>query len=209
MIPLCAIGSATDLKTGKHLNGTNIHMFFNMNLVLLLTCVLPLATSACAQIFLRLDGISGSSTFVGHENEIDITSFDFSVDHHPPSAGTNGILSGGTNGTGKATFSPIVITKSLDVASPLLFNHTATGEVIPFGNLTAVRFGEEMRSPIERVDLSNVVVINYTQKASIEQGPLQITEVISLAYSRISMRVAGNNGAFVIACFDVVSNVPC
>ena len=62
-------------------------------------------------IFLKLDGIDGESTTKGHEKEIEIVSYDQSIDSTVPSGG------GGGGGAGKATFSGVRIRKLLDTAS--------------------------------------------------------------------------------------------
>jgi type VI secretion system secreted protein Hcp len=67
---------------------------------------------AAFDIFLKLDGIEGASTTKGHEKEIEVLSYDQSID--ATVAGGHG---GGGGGAGKATFSDVRIRKLLDTAS--------------------------------------------------------------------------------------------
>jgi type VI secretion system secreted protein Hcp len=62
-------------------------------------------------IFLKLDGIDGESTTKGHEKEIEVVSYDQSIDSTVPSGG------GAGGGAGKATFSGVRFRKQLDTAS--------------------------------------------------------------------------------------------
>jgi type VI secretion system secreted protein Hcp len=66
---------------------------------------------ASFDIFLKLDGVSGESTTKGHEKEIEVVSYDQSIDATVPSGG------GGGGGAGKATFSAVRFRKLLDTAS--------------------------------------------------------------------------------------------
>src|SRR5690349_21393142 len=58
-------------------------------------------------IFLKLDGIDGESTTKGHDKEIEVVSYDQSIDATVSSGG----------GAGKSTFSGVRFRKLLDTAS--------------------------------------------------------------------------------------------
>src|SRR5689334_21270375 len=62
-------------------------------------------------IFLKLDGIDGESTTKGHDKEIEVLSYDQSIDLTVVSSG------GGGGGAGKSTFSGVRLRKLLDTAS--------------------------------------------------------------------------------------------
>ena len=74
-------------------------------------------------LFLKINEIPGESRKKGHQNEIDITSFDFGAVQHG-SFHTGG--SGG--GAGKAEISDIRIQKEVDKSSPMLFQACAQGK---------------------------------------------------------------------------------
>ena len=62
-------------------------------------------------VFLKLDGIDGESTTKGHEKEIEVISYDQSIDSTIPTGG------GAGGGAGKATLSGVRFRKQLDTAS--------------------------------------------------------------------------------------------
>jgi len=66
---------------------------------------------AAFDIFLKLDGIDGESKTKGHEKEIEVLSYDQSIDASLYRDGTGG------SGIGKSTFSSVRIRKPLDSAS--------------------------------------------------------------------------------------------
>jgi type VI secretion system secreted protein Hcp len=66
---------------------------------------------AAFDIFLKLDGIAGESTTKRHEKEIEVVSYDQSIDSTVITSG------GGGSGAGKATFSGVRFRKLLDSAS--------------------------------------------------------------------------------------------
>src|SRR6188474_2637081 len=105
-------------------------------------------------IFLELDGIDGESTTKGHEKEIEVVSYDQSIDSTVPSGG------GGGGGAGKATFSGVRFRKLLDTAS------------IP---IASARFAFR-RAPLDFyvVALEDVVVTHAGQCATTgAQSPLE------------------------------------
>ena len=73
-------------------------------------------------IFLKLDGIEGESTTKGHDKEIEVLSYDESLDASVIREG-----SGGGGGAGKSTFSGVRIRKLLDTASIPIALACATG----------------------------------------------------------------------------------
>lgn len=75
-------------------------------------------------IFLKLDGIDGESATKGHEKEIEVVSYDHSIDSTVPSGG------GAGGGAGKTTFSGVRVTHAgqcvtTGTQSPLAFETLA------------------------------------------------------------------------------------
>ena len=114
-------------------------------------------------IFLKLDGIEGESTTKGHEKEIEVVSYDQSIDATVPSGG------GGGGGAGKATFSGVRFRKQLDAASIPIALACASGV-----HIASARFAFR-RAPLDfyLVALEDVVVTHAGQCATSDvQSPL-------------------------------------
>ena len=115
-------------------------------------------------VFLKLDGIDGESTTKGHEKEIEVVSYDQSIDSTVPSGG------GGGGGAGKATFSGVRIRKLLDTASIPIALACASGA--PYRKRA---FRVPPRAPLDFyvVALEDVVVTHAGQCATTgTQSPL-------------------------------------
>ena len=115
-------------------------------------------------IFLKLDGIDGESTTKGHEKEIEVVSYDQSIDSTVPSGG-----GGGGGGAGKSTFSGVRIRKMLDTASIPIALACASGL-----HIATARFAFR-RAPLDFyvVALEDVVVTHAGQCATTDvQSPL-------------------------------------
>jgi type VI secretion system secreted protein Hcp len=115
-------------------------------------------------IFLKLDGIDGESTTKGHEKEIEVVSYDQSIDSTVPSGG------GGGGGAGKATFSGVRIRKLLDTASIPIALACASGV-----HIASARFAFR-RAPLDFyvVALEDVIVTHAGQCATTgSQAPLE------------------------------------
>jgi type VI secretion system secreted protein Hcp len=114
-------------------------------------------------IFLKLDGIDGESTTKGHEKEIEVVSYDQSIDSTVPA--------GGGGGAGKATFSGVRIRKLLDTASIPIALACASGL-----HIQSARFSFRRPSPpldFYVVTLEDVVVTHAGQCATTGiQSPL-------------------------------------
>ena len=117
-------------------------------------------------IFLKLDGIDGESTTKGHEKEIEVVSYDQSIDSTVPSGG-----GGSGGGAGKATFSGVRIRKLLDTASIPIALACASGL-----HIQSARFAFRRPSPpldFYVVTLEDVVVTHAGQCATTgTQSPL-------------------------------------
>ena len=116
-------------------------------------------------IFLKLDGIDGESKTKGHENEIEVVSYDQSIDATLPSGG------GGGGGAGKSTFSGVRIRKQLDTASIPIALACASGR-----HIRTARIAFRSASPASDfyvVALEDVVVTHAGQCATTgAQSPL-------------------------------------
>jgi type VI secretion system secreted protein Hcp len=116
-------------------------------------------------IFLKLDGINGESTTKGHEKEIEVVSYDQSID-------STVIISGGGGGAGagKSTFSGVRFRKLLDTASMPIALACASGL-----HIASARFAfRRAPSDFYVVMLEDVVVTHAGQCATTGiQSPLE------------------------------------
>ena len=98
--------------------------------------VLGLATAGLAQAansyFLKIDGIAGNSTDKGHKDWIDIDSFAWGVTLTTNTSGPS---------VGKASFSDLAWSQSVDISTPKWFVQVANGKHIPTVTLDVVRTG--------------------------------------------------------------------
>ena len=120
---------------------------------------------AAFYIFLELDGIAGESTTKGHEKEIEVVSYDQSIDATVISSG------GGGSGAGKTTFSGVRFRKLLDSASIPIALACASGH-----HIASARFAFRRPSPafdFYVVALEDVLVTHAGQCATTgTQSPL-------------------------------------
>jgi len=86
--------------------------------------------------YLQLDGVAGEATRMGFEGQIEIKSFNLGASNE--SSIGNG--SGG-GGTGKASLSPLTITKFADAASPLLLQACCEGVHYPTARIVLNKAG--------------------------------------------------------------------
>jgi type VI secretion system secreted protein Hcp len=122
---------------------------------------------ATFDIFLKLDGIDGESTTKGHEKEIEVLSYDQSIDATVPIGG------GGGGGAGKSTFSGVRIRKLLDTASIPIALACASGLHIASARF-AFRRASSTPFNFYVVALEDVVVTHAGQCATTGiQSPLE------------------------------------
>lgn len=109
-------------------------------------------------IFLKLDGIEGESTTKGHAKEIEVVSYDQSIDATLYRDGSGG------SGVGKSTFSGVRFRKLLDSASIPIALGCASGR-----HIASARFAFRRPSPpldFYVVTLEDVLVTHTGQCAS-------------------------------------------
>jgi type VI secretion system secreted protein Hcp len=141
---------------------------------------------ARAQMFLKLDGIDGSSTDDKHKDQIDISSFGFGIDHGATEAG--GSSSGG-GGASKAKFSTFHFSKLVDKASPALFKAAANGQHIKTAVITFRKAGESQQDFLT-YKFTDVSVDSYHQGGR-QEPPL--LEDIALDYNKVEVSYQGQN----------------
>ena len=159
---------------------------------------------ATADIHLKLGDIKGESQDDKHKDEIDVIAFDWSVEN----AGS--MSSGGGGGTGKARFTDIVFTHSLDKASPALWKACATGEHIKDGTITATKSGKGPQDFLT-LKLSDVLVTSVSKSATGGTGKAEIVETVKMQASKVEVeykpqKADGSLDAGVQFKFDIKAN---
>jgi type VI secretion system secreted protein Hcp len=110
-------------------------------------------------MFLKLDGITGESLDDKHPSEIQVTSWSFGLSN----SGSAGFGSG--SGSGKVDFQDIVLTKPVDLSTPILWQWCCNGKHCPSGTLTVRKAGT---TPLEYLVFSftNIVVSHASTAGS-------------------------------------------
>lgn len=170
---------------------------------LLVAFSLTVATPASASdVFLKLNGIFGSSTDDRHAREIEIESYSQSVQ----SGATFGF---GAGATGKASCGDIVVSKNIDLSSPALIMKVLTGARIPDGVITFRRPGKDLQE-YYTVQLTDIIVTSVEQTDMAVAGST-VKEVVKLKarqfrFNYRDQRPDGSLGAVQTFGFDCVSN---
>ncbi len=155
--------------------GPTAALTFAFGLILVLLATPHLASAQ----FLIMEGIEGESTDQGHEGEIDILSVSHAMDI--PIDPTSGLP------TGRRQHNPIVITKRIDKASPLLAQALSFNSIIASADVMyEKRDPAGTRVPELRIALQNVLVVDITQFLERDEaGALASREEVSLVYQSI------------------------
>ena len=183
----------------RRMRNTNLRQF---GLVVALLIVLGATGLQAAQVdyFLKIEGIEGESTTVGHEREIQIESFSWGVSNVP-------IVGGG--GTGKAVLQDLTMVTRMSKASPKLMLACCTGQGIPSVSFVAERANVEGEAlTYFTVTLENAMITSYQTGGSL--GDVVPTDQISLNFTKITFEYIpldenGRPGTPVTATYDVAA----
>ena len=153
-------------------------------------------------LFLEIPEIPGSSVNARHPGAIELTSYRFDATN----VSDPGV--GGSPAAGRVDFGPLVVSKALDVASPLLLLEVARGTHLPQVTLTVESIGE---SPVTLAQIvaEDVVLGEYTGSSE-EEAQLPGDDLL-LTYGRITYTVwpqnpDGSLGEPVTVSWDVERN---
>jgi type VI secretion system secreted protein Hcp len=157
---------------------------------------------AASDYFLKIDGIDGESKDDKHRGEIQIESWSFGATQ------TGTMAMGGGGGAGKVSVQDISITKSMDKASPKLFEALATGKHMKEAKLTLRKAGGDQHEYFT-ITLTDVIITNYSTGGS--SGEDRPTESLSLNFAQIKMSyveqdASGRAGAAVEFGWDLKKN---
>ena len=150
-----------------------------------------------ADVFLKLDGISGESTDQDHKGEIDVEAVTFNA----------------KRATGKVKFSPLRVIKVYDASSPKLTQAAASGRHIRSGTLTFRRSGDPNGVEFLTYKLSDLTVSSYQEGGANADdrtlGSLEDEVGLSPAKVQVTEKTVdanGKSGPVVTASFDIKHN---
>jgi type VI secretion system Hcp family effector len=136
--------------------------------------------------FLKLDGFTGPVTDKHHKGDIEISSFSFGVSN----VANIGSQSSGA-GAGKATFNAFKITKTVDKASPLLFNAAVSGKHIKWAELLFARKAGGKQMDYLYVKLTDVLVSSVQDGSSAKGTP---QEQVTFAFQKMQETFINGDG---------------
>lgn len=117
-------------------------------------------------IYLKLDGIEGESQTKGFENQIKLITYNHNLTKRE-SGEVRGTYIGG-----------LTLTKSVDLATPGLYEHYCNGKTVKEGVLTLCRSDKGAMLPFIIYTLTNVRISRMSNHGS-------ATETVDLVYSHI------------------------
>lgn len=176
--------------------------------VIAVSLVFAPAAFAASDYFLKIDGIDGESKDAAHKGQIEVMSWSWG-------ASNSGSLSGGAAGgasSGRAKQKPLMITKTVDKATPLLFKACASGQHIKNATLSVRNSAtKEDGSPLTSepylvYTFEDVFCTEFTNSAD------PLLEEVSLQYGKVKMeyRQADERGKLMSAIksgWDFVRNI--
>ena len=155
------------------------------------------------ELFLKLDGINGESEDHVHEDAMDVVAWRWGA----ATTGDMHVARGG--GAGRPAFRNITVTKFIDAATPVLWQHLATGRHIPRGELILRRAGGD---PVEflKIELENILVSGLDTGGAAGKQP---GELVTLNFARWNViytpqQADGTPGAEIEFGFDIPRNEP-
>lgn len=126
------------------------------------------------QTHLKIAGIDGESTHKGHENEIELSWWNWGIE--------NAAKPGPGGGAGKATAHALAFTHGYDRASPQLAKACAQGKRLATATLSARKAGKGQQDFLT-ITLSNVLVTSI----SVSGDDDEIGESVGLSYEKIQV----------------------
>jgi len=174
--------------------------------IIILVCIGLFCNSGLAysaiDVFLKIEGIPGESTDDAHKDEIDVLAWSWQM------SATGASHSGGGGGAGRAIVRPLIVTKWVDKASPLIFLALLNGSHVPEATLVFRKAGGQ---PLEylKIKMYNVQFVNISPDGS--SGADRLTESVALSFSRVCyeytpQKADGSADATIEKCWDIEQN---
>jgi type VI secretion system secreted protein Hcp len=123
--------------------------------------------------FLKIDGIPGESNDSKHKDEIEVLSFSFGISRQ--------------NERGRPSIADFSIVKTVDTASPLLFDAACQGDSIKSALFTARKAGEKQQEFI-KITFEEVIIssVQHSGAPGTDGVPM---ESVSLDFRSLEMEV--------------------
>ena len=137
-------------------------------------------------MFLKIDGIEGDARDAKHKGEIELLSFSWGVSN----TSTTG---GGGAGQGKIIPQDFSIMKSLDKATPKLFERMCEGTHIPEVLVSAGGSAVKGEQEFLKIKLTDVLISSYTTGGSGGGVPM---ESLSFNFGSVEISTADRKGTF-------------
>ena len=151
--------------------------------------------------FAKIGDIKGESFDLKHKDEIEVLSYSWGVSNTPSGGG------GGGGGAGRPTFPDLVISHTLDKASPALMLACANGEHIKEATITQRKAGKEQQEYFI-IKMQDVIITGVTHGGSGDAAPL---EHVSMQFAKVDIeykpqKADGSLGAGVFFKYDLKHN---
>lgn len=131
---------------------------------------------AAADITLKIKGIDGESKVDGHEDEIDVLSWDWGVTQ------SGSLHEGLGGGSGKADVQDLSIVKYVDKSSADLLLKCLNGELLVKAVLTVRKAGE---SPVDYLAITISPVLVTSVSTGGDGGLDRLTEMVTLNFAKV------------------------
>jgi type VI secretion system secreted protein Hcp len=137
---------------------------------------------AIADMFLKVQGVTGEASDADHKGEIEVVSWSWGMQ-----ASTN-VATG--QAAGKSTLSELHVVKRVDLASPTLMTYLRNNKVVGEVKLTVRKAGT---TPLEyfKIELANVRVTSV--KAETENA--ELIERVSLGFQKVKVSYTPQSAA--------------
>ena len=154
-----------------------------------------------ADMYIKIDGISGESKDEFHRDEIEVRSWHWKMTQQ------SRMMSGSGGGAGKTTINDLEFVHSIDRASPNLMRYCLTGRHIPKVVLTMRKAGG---IPLDFLKITmNNVVLTEVEPSGVGDACF---EHVKLSFTKVTQEYTlqnalGGSGGTVTAAFDITENL--
>jgi len=129
---------------------------------------------AIADMFLKVQGVTGEASDADHKGEIDVVSWSWGMES--PREAMTGLAKG------RVVVSELEIVKRVDQSSPTLMSYLRTNKVVPEASLTVRKAGER---PFEyfKIELQNAKITSLRAESSGDE----LVERLNLGFSKLKV----------------------
>lgn len=170
----------------------------------LLAVLIPSASLAVVDMFLKIDGVKGESQDQTYKEQIDVLAWSWGLSN------SSTMHLGGGGGAGKANFQDLSITKFIDVSSPELMLAVSTGKIYKTAELILRKPGGDKPVDYYKIMMTDVIVTSLSTGGS--GGEDRLTENITLNFATVKVEYIpqqkdGSNGTLAEFGFDIAQNI--